>query len=123
MSYALKFINPYKPGWNPQNETQVLQVIQTMADHPNMLKYFGKFNIYLGGYKEWLIICTEVCTGSLQNFLQQEFFEIQNDLERIATFWDILRQILKGWRCCRYNQPIVIHRDIKMSNSKLTLQF
>ena len=120
MSYALKFINPYKryPNWNPQNEATVLSVLLGMSHHRNILKYFGKLYVHMGGQSKWLIICTEVCTGSLPIFLYRQFGspQKQNELQRIATFWDILQQILCGWQVCRDNN--LIHRDIKLSNSK-----
>ena len=119
MSYALKFIDPYRhdPNWNPKNEAEVLSVLLQM-EHPNLLRYFGNFHVHMGGKLKWLVVCTEVCTGSLQEFLTQQngSFRDQNELERITTFWDILRQILKGWKLCHLNN--LIHRDIKLSNSK-----
>jgi hypothetical protein len=71
----------------------------------------------MGGELQWLIICSEACKGSLLGFLYGSF-QSQPDFERIATFWDILRQVLKGWKRCRNNHTVLIHRDIKLSNSK-----
>lgn len=111
-------MNPYyrspDPQWNPQNELQVLQELEKLGS-PNVLTYFGKFYVHMDGPSQWLIICTEVCDGSLRQFLNLGIFQGQNQLQRIATFWDILRQILHGWQCCY--QKNLIHRDIKLSNS------
>ena len=118
VSYALKFINPYKKppdGIDPETEGVVLPILLTMQDHPNILTYFGKFHVYFGGDASWLVICTEVCAGSLQSFLQPIFTQL-TQAERMAGCWEIVRQILSGWRRCRENWPILMHRDIKLSN-------
>ena len=121
MSYALKFINPYNTGWNPRDETGVLQVLRAMEPHRNVLQYFGKLDVYLGGRGMWSIIWSELCTGSLQSYLVSPAFTNQQEIERIATFWDVLRQVLAGWRHCRYNDPVVMHCDIKISNSMIPI--
>jgi hypothetical protein len=93
-------------------------VILGMEDHSNVLKYFGSVEVHLGGPLRWTVVWSEVCTGTLQDFLNRDIFTTQGEHEQIVTFWHILSQILKGWGHCRYNNPTLIHRDIKMSNSK-----
>ena len=116
VSYALKFINPYiAAGSWAQNESSVLPTLLTMQEHPNILKYFGEFHVYLGGVNNWLVICTELCTGSLQQFLNTQFHQL-TEAEHIAGCWDIVRQVLTGLQLCRSNN--LMHRDIKLTNGK-----
>lgn len=118
-SYALKFIDPYKPitEWNPQDESSVLSALLTMPEHRNILKYFGKFHVHLGGAALWSVVCTEVCRGSLQDFLHDPIFANLTEPERIAGCWEIVRQVLTGLQRCHCNGQILMHRDIKVQNS------
>jgi len=84
-----------------------------MQEHPNILTYFGQFYECLSGADRWLVICTELCTGTLQQFVDDQFPKLTR-VEQIAGCWDIVRQLLMGLEQCRSNK--LIHRDIKLMN-------
>jgi serine/threonine protein kinase len=87
-----------------------------MQNDCNILKYYGKFSLNLGGAAPWSVVCTEVCTGSLRDLLYHPTFTTLTEAQRVALFWDIIRQVLTGLKKCHYNNPILMHRDIKLTN-------
>ena len=118
MSYALKFVDPYKerPQWHHQNEWDVLHILQNpeLYQHPNILTYFGRLELGLGGSKWWEVFCTEVCHGSLADYLWSHSFTNLELVEQMAVLWDVVRQILRAWISSR--KCWLMHRDIKLTN-------
>lgn len=121
VSYALKFIPPYSQArWYEQSEARVLRQLRDLAEHPNILKYFGAFEIEIAG-SNWQVICMERCTGTLLDFVNSVYWRNLDGAERVAGCWEIIRQILTGLKACHSWNPALWHRDVKITNSKFLL--
>ncbi|SRR6266496_69723 len=121
VSYALKFIPPcHQAMWYKESEARVIPQLRELAEHPNILTYFGAFKITIG-CTIWEVICMQRCAGTLLGFINSGYWQSLWGAERVAACWEIIKQILTGLKACHSRNPALWHRDVKITNSKILL--